>query len=151
MIVHVAASRAAGVGEPKQEATSKHSPPLAPPSGAVEASGLPPSGAPTVGTAEEDTALDEQLPRTQVCPPGHVESIPPSASACAEPSQRYSSGIRSSPVRPLGIGVTASRSIRGAPDLNATARTVTGVIAPVACTSNRAGSKRAPLPISLST
>jgi hypothetical protein len=59
--------------------------------------------------------------------------------------------MRSSPVLPVGMGVTASRSIRGAPALNATARTVTGSVTAVACTSKSAGSRSAPLPMSRST
>jgi hypothetical protein len=89
-IVQVAALTAAGVAAAKQEATSKQSPVLGLPFAEVEPSpGAPPSdGAVTVGTAEGGTVLLEHVPRTQVCPPGHVEPTPPSASGCADPSQR---------------------------------------------------------------
>jgi hypothetical protein len=85
--VQVEGSTTAAVDDPKQAATSKQpAVPVVPPS--TDASGVPLSPAPIAGTADAGTIDDAHDPLTHVWPPGHVELTPPSASACAVPTQR---------------------------------------------------------------
>lgn len=86
----LAGSTAAAVADAKQAATSKQ--PAAAPASDPRSTPAPPSlcNAPagTVGTCDGGTTDVMHEPCTHVCPPGHVELTPPSASASAVPTHR---------------------------------------------------------------